>query len=416
MNDGMKYLSDCAFQHVEDLKRQRRYRQLKPRTSLGGGLTSEYFNELSERFGKQFSVAEFGRKVGADRFNFNLNDYLAIGRSSMMDELISELALRYPVGSHSSRLLGGDNEIFSILENAVSEQTGFDVSTYFHSGYSANGALVKMLSFEGVSFFSDSLNHASIIDGIRYSGKERSERHVFAHRDYETLEDQLKASQAKCKVIFSESIYSMDGTIFDLARLKKLSDEHGAVVVVDEAHSFGLHGALGAGLLEESKLNLDNFIGVYTCGKTVATSGAFISGPSFLRELIINTSRSFIYSTAPSPLVAASTLLSLKIIADRDDLRLNLKTVSRKLNAELRALGLDTLDSQTHIIPIICGDEQKSMQLSESLRKRRLIAGAIRPPTVPHSMSRVRLSLNAAVLEGDVSAIAGKVAESLKGI
>lgn len=388
---GIDYLNSCMEKELDYLKSVDRYRELKSSSGIGISLLNEDLNKLADRLSAE--LLSFNSISANETNNLNLNDYLGIGRTGVLDEHISDLALRFPIGSHSSRLLGGNHEIFEALENEVSNHLNKDSALYFNSGFNANETLANLLSFEGVSFFSDKLNHASIIDGIRHSGFPKEKRQVFGHLDYNELESMLKASESKCNVIFCEAIYSMDGTKSDLSRLSSLAKKYNGVVIVDEAHSYGVVGKEGAGLYSQIKPS-ENFISVVTCGKAVATSGAFIIGNGILRDYLINKSRHFIYTTAPSPLVAAATLLSIKIIRRSDELRNRLETIASSFRDDLRKKQINIGNSESHILPIITGCELSANSLARKLLTKKITCGAIRPPTVPQGESRVRISLH----------------------
>jgi 8-amino-7-oxononanoate synthase len=399
---GIDYLNSCIEKELEYLKSVNRYRELKSSSGIGIPLLNEELNILADRLSAE--LLSFNSLSTNETNNLNLNDYLGIGRTGILDEQISDLALRFPIGSHSSRLLGGNHQIFEALENEICNHLNKDSALYFNSGFNANETLANLLSFEGISFFSDQLNHASIIDGIRHSNIPKENRHVFGHLDYDELESKLKESDSKCNIIFCEAIYSMDGTKSDLPRLKQLAENYNGVVIVDEAHSYGVVGKEGAGLYSQLEPS-ENFISVVTCGKAVATSGAFILGNKILRDYLINKSRQFIYTTAPSPLVAAATLLSIKIIRRSNELRARLETVASSFRNDLRKKQINIGNSESHILPIITGCEVSANSLARKLLSKKITCGAIRPPTVPQGESRIRISLHPGIGENQLGNI-----------
>jgi len=393
---GIDYLHECFNQELKALESKNRLRDLSRLNGLGSDI---FIREISEKADEIIARLEGSTTVDIPGVgNLDINDYLGLGRSGLLDEYVSDLAYRFPIGSHSSRLLGGNHEIFALLEGEIENQTGFESALFFGSGFAANETLPQQLAFPSVNFYSDQLNHASIIDGIRHSKISKSQRFIFKHTDYEDLEDQLAKSKARCNVIFCEALYSMDGTISHLEKLQQLASSYNGVVVIDEAHSFGLMGAKGAGLASTLK-SKSNIIAIVTCGKAVATSGAFILGSKLLRKYLINRSRHFIYTTAPSPLSAAATLLSLKIIERADKLRKALTKSSNLLIDSLEKEDFDCGNTRSHIIPVITKSEDRAIKLANLLAMKGLTVGAIRPPTVPDGESRVRLSLHAGIKE-----------------
>ena len=405
MNKGLQYLEEKSRELLFDLEKRKLLRALtsqKLDIDLVGTI-----QELSEASYRAFCCSKISEN---DRFNLSINDYLGLGRSGAFLKGCSKLAEFLPAGAFGSRLLGGNHKVFDLIESYYRDLVGAESSLYLGSGFAANLELAKILSFDEVCFFSDSLNHASMIDGIRSSGLSKSKRFVFPHRDYSELENKLASSTAKCNIIFCESLYSMDGTESDLKKVVELSRKYSGVVVLDEAHSVGLYGEKGRGLLFEDYPSLpDNVILVSPLGKAVSSSGSFISGPKYIRDLIINTSRSFIYSTAPSPLQVGASFLSLKTIEILDDERSRLNKISNTFRYELSSQGISIADSECHIVPVVTGCEETALDVASKLNGMGITCGAIRPPTVPVNSARVRLSLHAGLKEEDLDSLLKKV-------
>jgi len=330
------------------------------------------------------------------------NDYLGLRFNLNFNQMVKDSLETIPIGSGGSRLLGGEHPEFTKLEQDFSEFKGVESSLYFGSGYGANHAIISVLSRPGYAFFSDALNHASIVDGMKLSKQNNCDRYIYRHCDYDHLEQLLSKSTAKVNVIYTESIFSMDGDVSDLIRLSQLADRYCGVLVVDEAHSIGVRGIRGSGELSEQGLSHEKIITMNTCGKALACQGALVCGPSWFRDAIINTSRSFIYTTAPSPIVALAVRKAIECIVSMDRERTYLRQMSNEVRKTLEQLGLECGASSTHIIPIILGGETASLEFASRLQMNRFFVKAIRPPTVPQGASRVRLSLNSSLSSDDV--------------
>ncbi|MBC7661367.1 MAG: 8-amino-7-oxononanoate synthase [Chitinophagaceae bacterium] len=325
------------------------------------------------------------------------NDYLGFRYDAAFQSRALEAARQWPMGAGASRLLGGEHRIYEDLETAFSLWKGAEASLYFASGYAANETLMSVLALCDAEFFSDSLNHASLIDGMRLARIRPEFKHIFRHNDLEDLERKLERSTQTAKVVITESLFSMDGDEAPLKALEALCQRYQTLLVVDEAHALGVYGPDGSGLISAHKLNPDTVISINPCGKAMAAGGALISGPSWLRRLLINTGRGFIYSTGASPWVAAGLLANLQTIKEAQARRAHLHALSKRVRRALQELGYDTGMSSTHIIPIIVGSEDRSLQLERALADRDIRARAIRPPTVPERLCRLRLSLHAAL-------------------
>jgi len=403
MGEGLAYLEQCSLTQLKELERQSRRRSLQLRVqqthSSDGHASAERYKHhlLLEKIAKKACERYCAHPIEHDRWNLQSNDTLALGRSGVLQIVASELAGLYPVGSGSSRLLAGHYPIFEELEKMWADICGLPASLYVNSGYVANEILPQVLAFPEVSFFSDSANHASLIDGIRLAKVRKELRHVFPHLNYRILEQQLQNSSSPCNIIFCESLYSMDGDFSDLLTLQRLARLYRGVLVVDEAHATGVYGAQGLGVAAEVLKGADNVIIVHTFGKAIATQGAMISGPLWLREWIINKGRAFIYTTAASPLLAACTYVALKSVSSVvfDQTRTHVSYLSALMRQLLRAKGYALGESSSHIIPVLVGNDAEALSLGRYLQNKGVLTGIIRPPTVPEGQSRLRLSLHA---------------------
>jgi 8-amino-7-oxononanoate synthase len=279
------------------------------------------------------------------------------------------------------------------LENRLAVFKGTEAALVFNSGFQANTGILSTLTGENDAILSDSLNHASIIDGCRLS---RAKTIVYAHRDLDQLESGLKqSSNAQRKLIVTESIFSMDGDEAPLAGIVDLAEKYGAMVMVDEAHATGIFGDNGAGVV--AKLGLGERISVQmgTLGKALGGFGAYVAGSEALRELLINRCRSFIFTTSLPPAIMAMAIAAIDLVQSEPERRENLWNNCRRLKDGLRRLGFSVGDGDSAILPLIIGDASKCMQFSDRLLEKGIFAQGVRPPTVPPGTSRLRITLMA---------------------
>ncbi len=338
-----------------------------------------------------------------DALDLTHNDYLGLRDDEGHQAALRAAAFALPCGAGASRLLGGEHPIFSTLERAFAAFKQADASLYFPSGYAANESVITTLArLPGTAFFSDALNHASLIDGFRLAALPAARKAIYRHADVADLEARLRASDAPVNVIVSETVFSMDGDIAPLGELARLAAAHRGVLVLDEAHAVFALGEAGRGLATSAHLGGCELITVDTCGKALGAQGAFVSGPAWLRELLVNWARPFIYTTAASPWIAAALLETLARAPLMQARRERLASVHEKVRAGLLRRGLDLGGSKTHIIPILLGDDAAALAWSARLAAQRIHARAIRPPTVPEGGARLRLSLHAAVTDEQI--------------
>lgn len=333
------------------------------------------------------------------------NDYLGLRTDQAFQARCRDALAALPVGAGASRLLGGEWPIYAELEKKAAHWKGAESALYFNSGYAANEAVFRALQSSGARFFSDALNHASMIDGLRLAKIPREDLVVFPHGDLEALDKALLESPARYNVIAVESVYSMDGNAYPLAELFALAARRRGILVVDEAHALGVFGKEGEGLAAAAGLDPRQVISVNPCGKALAASGAFICGPQWLREHLINTARSFIFSTGPSPWVAAALSLAVDHVRGAHRERERLSALSQDVRTHAQALGFDTRESSSPIVPIILGDNASALAAADILFKHGIYTRAIRPPTVPEGTARLRLSLHAALTDKGMAVI-----------
>lgn len=315
----------------------------------------------------------------AGAIDFSSNDYLALSTDS---HVLQALRHATRVGSGGARLLGGRHREHSLLENELASWLGRERALLFSSGYLAALGALSALSRTVDAVYSDELNHASLIDGVRGSHRART---VYPHA---TLP--ARALRERRALIVTESIFSMDGDAVDVpALVADLGEDD--VLLIDEAHALGVTGAQGAGLAHG--IDDPRIVVMGTLSKSFGAQGGFIAGPANVVELLINTARTFIFDTALPPAIALAARVALVAIRNGDDRRQRLLANVAFLRARLREIGLPVIDDPSPIVPIVLGSEERAMRVSEALLAQRLYAPAVRPPTVPPGSSRLRCSL-----------------------
>ena len=330
---------------------------------------------------------------GQEVLNFSSNNYLGLANHPALRAAGKEAIERYGCGSGASRLISGNMTLHEKLEAKIAALKGTEAALVFNSGYQANIGVLSALAGEGDVILSDALNHASIVDGCRLS---RATVVVYPHCDLGVLEDGLKNAPARIrKLIVTETLFSMDGDEAPLAEIVNLAERYGAMVMVDEAHATGVFGPNGAGVV--AKLGLGNRVPVQmgTLGKALGAFGAYVAGSRELRELLINRSRSFIFTTSLPPAVMAMAIAAIDLVYKEPQRRLALWHNCRALRDGLKKLGFSLGESQSQIQPLVIGDAQKCMDFSERLLQKGVFAQGIRPPTVPPGTSRLRITLMA---------------------
>jgi 8-amino-7-oxononanoate synthase len=341
------------------------------------------------------------------------NDYLGLASDPRLKQAVADAVARSSrVGATGSRLLSGNSPEWEDLEAEFARFAGTEAALYFGSGYAANIGLLSSILQPGDVAFSDALNHASLIDGIRLSGARKV---IYPHIDLAFLEKSLREQKDApgAKVIVTESIFSMEGDIAPLRELLNLARAYGAELVVDEAHATGVCGPQGRGMATEFKCEREILVSVHTCGKALASSGAFVCGGSALREFLVNRARTFIFSTAMPPYMAGQIRAALELARQADAERSYLREIAALLRTELRARGLHFGSSATHIVPIILGSNENALRVAAQLQANGFAAKAIRPPTVPAGTSRIRISLTCKITAEDVRRIVAIVAASI---
>jgi 8-amino-7-oxononanoate synthase len=375
---------DKLTQALEQLERDSRRRSLVPAVPLDA-----------------MAVERQGRRL----INFSSNDYLGLAR----DPRLAAAAARgssLGVGATASRLVCGTFPVHERLEQALCALKGTAAALVMGSGFQTNAAVLAALLDPQAAggaplVYTDRLAHASMYEGLRVAGV-RTQR--FRHNDLGHLGELLEqcADPGRFRLILTESVFSMDGDRADLPGLAALARRHGAFLYVDEAHATGVLGPSGAGLCAEPavKGQVDMVMGTF--GKALGGYGAFVACDGLLRDWLVNRCRGFIFSTALPPPVAAAALKALELLPALDDRRAHLFRQADRVRAALRRLGIDTLASDTQIIPAIIGPDAETLAASRAMEHLGILAVGIRPPTVPPGTGRLRLTLSAAHSAADI--------------
>ncbi len=348
----------------------------------------------------------------ADRFrtlktpqgvDLSSNDYLGLSKHPAVIKGMLRAVEKYGAGSGGSRLLSGNLPLHEEVEGTLARFKGREAALLFNSGYQGNVGILSALAGPGDQVFSDKLNHASIVDGVRLS-----KARVFAYRhcDMNDLEGDLKRhpprSRSAKRLIVTDTVFSMDGDIAPLKDLVFLAERYGAMLMVDEAHAAGVFGPNGAGISEMLGVSGDVALALGTCGKAMGVFGAYVACGREMRDYLVNHARSFIFSTSLPPAVLGGILAAVEVIKGEPERRERLLERAAEVREELRAAGIDTLKSESQIVPVILGSQSRALAFSKKLAEENLDVRAVRPPTVPKGTSRLRLSLNVSVSEEDL--------------
>jgi len=345
---------------------------------------------------------------GRPMLAFCSNDYLGLANDPALLAAAQEGAKRYGVGSGASPLVCGHMAPHAALERRLAEFTGFPRALLFSTGYLANLGAVPALAGRGDAIFSDRLNHASLIDAARLS---RAELNVYPHCDLSALAAALAASKAKRKLVISDAVFSMDGDLAPLPEILALAERHGAWLLVDDAHGFGLLGPQGRGSAAHFRLASPRLLVMGTLGKAAGGAGAFVAGAENAVEWILQKARTYIFSTAEPAPIAHALLTAIDLIEQGDARRANLAARIAQLRATLKPQRWQLLPSETAIQPLVIGSNAETMEVAAKLFERGLWVPGIRPPTVPAGTARLRITLSAAHTEAQVARLVGALTE-----
>jgi 8-amino-7-oxononanoate synthase len=328
---------------------------------------------------------------GKEYIDFSSNDYLGLSGHPKLIEAAKSALDKFGTANSASRLMSGDSELCHRLEEKIAEFKGKESALFFNSGYQANAGIISSLYDSGDCIFLDRLAHASLIDGTMLS---QAKILRFKHNDAGHLESILKEERRKFKnaLIITESIFSMDGDRAPLKELADLKEKYGCEIFVDEAHATGIFGKNGSGIVEEDGLGerIDFIMGTFS--KALAGFGAYLASSRKITEYLINTCRSFIYSTALPPAIIASNLASIEVVKEESYRREKLLDLAQYFRQNLKNKGFE-VKGASQIIPVIIGDNFKTQELAGQLKKNGYWALPVRPPTVPKGEARLRFSL-----------------------
>jgi len=329
------------------------------------------------------------------------NDYLGLANDPRLKAAMIAAVAREGVGSTGSRLLHGERESFAALEERFARFKGTERALYFSSGYLANLAVMTTFAEADDTIVSDERNHASLIDGIRLSA---ARREIVAHNDVAAVRRALEAGKAGGagraggtggeSFVVVESLFSMDGDEAPLGKLADLCEETGAHLIVDEAHAVGVYGRRGSGLIEEHGLTDLVFLSINTAGKALGVAGAFVAGPAWAIDYLIQRARPFIFSTAPPPAVASALQAALDIVEGEPQPRARLLERAERLRVSLLKAGLPVSPGTSHIVAVIIGGNEEALAVAGAMQADGFDVRAIRPPTVPPGTARLRISVN----------------------
>jgi 8-amino-7-oxononanoate synthase len=324
--------------------------------------------------------------------DFSSNDYLGLAGHPLIKRAMIGAVEQHGCGSTGSRLLRGEREAFSAVELKFATFKDTERALYFSSGYLANLAVLTTLPEEGDVIFSDERNHASLIDGVRLSAASRV---VFPHADLDELARTLRSRPTRGHAfVVTESLFSMDGDVPPLTEYAALCRSAGATLIVDEAHAVGLYGTSGSGLIEASGIARDVCVSINTAGKALGVGGAFVAGPAWAIDYLIQAGRPFIFSTAPPPSLAAALDASLDLVINEPERRTQLAARVKHLRAAVAAAGIPVPAGFTQIVPVVLGDNDRALRAAAELQAKGFDVRAIRPPSVPAGMARLRISVN----------------------
>lgn len=331
---------------------------------------------------------------GRELLAFCNNDYLGLSKHPTLVEALKRGADQYGVGSGASALISGHTRVQQHLEERLAAFVGMPRALHFSTGYMANLAVLPALVRAGDTIFADALNHASLIDASRLA---RAEVIEYPHCDLGFLEEQLKACKSANKIVVTDAVFSMDGDIAALPELLRLCNRYEAMLVVDDAHGFGVLGPQGRGALAHFKLESPRLIYIGTLGKAAGVAGAFVAGQEEIIEWLIQRGRTYIYTTASPPALSVALLASLDLIEgeEGDRRRARLQAHIKSLREGFSGLRWTLMGSDTAIQPLLVGRNKNTLDLMRHLYERGIWVPAIRPPTVPQGSARLRISLSA---------------------
>ena len=337
---------------------------------------------------------------GRDVVLLGSNNYLGLSTHPKVIAAAVAATQTFGTGASGSRLISGNSERYTTLEANLAKTKHTEAALVFSSGYAANTSVIPVLAGEGDLILSDALNHASIIDGCRLS---RATKKVYRHCDVEHLKTLLSESTAfRRRLIVTDGVFSMDGDIAPLPLMYEVATHYEAMLLVDDAHGFGVLGKDGSGTVAHFGLEGTNIIRMGTLSKAIGALGGYVAGSRGLVELLINKARGFIFTTGLPPATLAAANAALNVMRASPDLRQRLFSHAKCLKTALADLGYVLMPSETQILPVVLGSPQRATRIAEALLTERVFAPAIRPPAVPPDTSRLRLTVMATHTEAEI--------------
>ena len=333
------------------------------------------------------------------------NDYLGLAEHPYLAEAMRAALEALPAGSGGSRLLRGHHAVFEQLEERLADVSGTEAALLFGSGYAANIGLLQAIVSPDDLIVSDERNHASLIDGIRLT---KASVVVYPHQDLQALESALRKPRSGRAIVITESVFSMDGDLTPLVEVSEIAERFGAMLIVDEAHATGLYGARGSGRVEELGLGERVLAKMHTGGKSLGSGGAWVAGSRALRDVMVNRARTFIFSTAPLPVLAAALQAALDLVEKEPERRQEVHRKAALLRGLLREGGL-RVEGESQILPILAGSNEDAVALQETLMAAGFDVRAIRPPSVAPGTARLRVTVRYPVSDADLARFARAV-------
>lgn len=321
------------------------------------------------------------------------NNYLGLSIHPQVIAAAVSATEEFGTGSSGSRLISGNSELYSRLETNLAKTKATEAALVFSSGYAANTSIIPVLAGENDLILSDELNHASIIDGCRLS---RATKKIYRHCDVEHLHNLLiESSDFKRRLVITDGVFSMDGDIAPLSDIYKIATNYDAMLLVDDAHGFGILGKDGSGTVAHFGLQGENIIQMGTLSKAIGGLGGYVAGSRTLIDLLINRARGFIFTTGLPPATLAAADAALKVMRSTPELRQRLLKNAETLKTALIDFGYTLIPSQTQILPVLLGEPQRATKVTEALLLKGVYAPAIRPPAVSAGSSRLRVTVMA---------------------
>ncbi len=344
--------------------------------------------------------------------NFSSNDYLGLAKDARLKSAAVAAMDRYGTGSTASRLMAGNSDLVEQLEQDLACMTGMEAALVFGSGFLTNLGVIASISEERDEIFSDELNHASIIDGVRLS---RARCSRFKHKDLDHLEALLRKSSGRGRrIIVSESVFSMDGDLAPVEGLADVAGRHNSLLIIDEAHAIGVIGRNGGGVCRTSGHEVRPDLVVGTLSKSLGSYGGFVACSDAARRFLVNKARTFIYSTALPPPCLGSAKEAVSIVRSHPEMGSGLLEKARRFSNQLSTRGLNVLPFASQIIPVVVGPNEKAVAFSALLGEKGLAVRAVRPPTVPPGTARIRFSVTLSLSSEQLEQAADSAADAAR--